>query len=520
MTVRVGDASVSGGADVEVGVDRPPVVEGFSPSIVGAGETLTIEGSYFDDDRLLNAVLIDAEVSATVESASPTQLVVRVPATVAAGPITVTTPAGQAESSSDVTVAPPPAAGDDVEVVTHAIAGAPTTVALDGVEGRFGLVVFEGDAGQRPSVSFSDWEFPACGLDYGLFGPGGIELTPLSDLSPAAMASRCDQEFPGLPPRLPVTGTYAVVLEDVAGQPGSVGVRVELDEAEEVDEPTEVSGGTTRVAQPGGLLDGDATYPVDLATGRFVYEATDLVVSDVLPVGVSRGYRQPVGLGAGSGGGAFGSGTALEFELFLRVSPANQFADLVVDESRPPIVYERVSDGVDVEHAVFDPVSTPSTFHGSRITWNGRGWDLRLRDGPTLVFHRGGPLQAVRDPAGNQIVVHRERNESTGRLGRVLSVTSPFGRSISFVYDAEDRVVEATDELGRSVTYGYDPEGRLAQVGYPEGVELRYGYDDQGRMTTIAGPDGAGLTIEYDDDGRVVPSRGGAAASGRADRRR
>lgn len=504
VTVAVGDGSASGADEVEVVVERPPVIEGFSPGVAGAGERVTIEGDNFADDRLLNAVMVDGEVYATVESASATELVVRLPAAVASGRVTVTTPSGRAESSDDLVVVPPPLAGGDLDAAMRATPGEPATIELEGRDRRVGLVVFDAEAGQRPRMSFSDWSFPPCGLDYGLFGPGGVEVVPLAEFSPERVQAACDEEFAGLPPRLPVTGTYALALVPVAEEPGSVDVTVELDEPEDPAAGDERAIGTELLDPPGGLLDGDDRYPVDLATGQFVFEETDLVVDDVLPAALSRGYRPPGRFEVRSPEGAFGSGSALEFDLSLRVAPVNQTADLVLAGGGAPVVYERVTDGIDEASAVFEHTSTPSVFRASRITWNGDGWDLELRDGTTLVFHREGPLEAVRDRVGNQLAVHREADEYTGRPGRVQSVTSPFGRSISFAYGPDNRVAEATDHLGRRVRYGYDDQGRLASVAYADGAGRMYGYDGDGRLATIAGPQGAVVANEYDADGRVV----------------
>ena len=67
---------------------------------------------------------------------------------------------------------------------------------------------------------------------------------------------------------------------------------------------------------PGGPLNGASTNagdPVDLATGLFVYQHTDLDVPDsLMPVSLTRTYRQ-----GDSNSYSFGVGTASPFDLHL-----------------------------------------------------------------------------------------------------------------------------------------------------------------------------------------------------------
>jgi hypothetical protein len=72
-----------------------------------------------------------------------------------------------------------------------------------------------------------------------------------------------------------------------------------------------------------GVRGGD---PVDLASGLFLYEKTDLVVDDVIPIVIRRHYRQG---DTNQGVRAFGMNTQLSYQMFLTGdSTAYSYAEL------------------------------------------------------------------------------------------------------------------------------------------------------------------------------------------------
>src|SRR5688572_10829470 len=95
----------------------------------------------------------------------------------------------------------------------------------------------------------------------------------------------------------------------------------------------------------GGEDDGD---PVDLSTGLFVYTKTDLAVADVLPIALTRTYRQKDARVR-----AFGVGTSHEYEMFLvgATNPWTYVESILADGTR--LRYERISAGSGFSDAVF-----------------------------------------------------------------------------------------------------------------------------------------------------------------------
>ena len=174
--------------------------------------------------------------------------------------------------------------------------------------------------------------------------------------------------------------------------------------------------------------------------------------------------------------------------------------------------YVRTSPGTGWTDAVFEHrgpdagcptcVGTPTKFYGSRIVWNGNGWDVTLKDGTVYVFGENAPLQAIRDRNGNQVIITR----TGGQGGNITKITSPNGRWIQFTYDGSNRITQATDNTGRVVTYQYDGSGRLFRVTDPNGGITGYTYDSSHRMLTSKDARGiVFLTNEYDaTSGRVT----------------
>lgn len=239
--------------------------------------------------------------------------------------------------------------------------------------------------------------------------------------------------------------------------------------------------------------DGD---PVDLSTGLFVLNKTDLFLPDVFPISLTRTYRQNDTISR-----PFGIGATHPYELFLAPSGGHYLAVELILPDGGRIYYNRISPGVGYVDGVFEHALTPSEYYKSQIKWNGNGWDLTLKNGTVYVFGKNAPLQYIRDRHGNRITITR----TNAQTGNITKITSTNGRSVDFTYDASNRIIEAKDNIGRTVLYTYDTEGRLATVTDPNNGVTEYTYDSNHRMLTIEDARGiVFLTNEYDANGRVI----------------
>jgi len=251
-----------------------------------------------------------------------------------------------------------------------------------------------------------------------------------------------------------------------------------------------------------GDINAAAGDPVDLSTGLFVYQQTDLVLPDTIPINLTRTYRPRDNVSR-----PFGIGTTHPYEIFLVGSRAPYtYVDLILPDGGR-IHYDRISPGTDFSDAVYEHTATPTSFYKSQVKWNGNGWDLTFRDGTVYVFPeadnamvpRRAALTKISDRYGNSISLLRDFDSNLTRI------TSPNGRLIAFTYDGSNRIIEARDNIGRTVSYSYDTGGRLATVTDANGGVTQYTYDTSNQMLTIKDAKEIDyLTSEYDLNGRVT----------------
>jgi len=257
------------------------------------------------------------------------------------------------------------------------------------------------------------------------------------------------------------------------------------------------SGGPT----PGDPSSGDGD-PVDLGTGLFVLNKTDLYLPDIIPITLTRTYRQK-----DSRSRAFGIGTTHFYDMFLIGDTLPwTYADLVLPDGGR-IYYKRISPGTSFSDAVYLHTSSPTIFYGSTLSWNGNGWNLRLTNGTVLVFQDGfaatvpqqAALISIVDRSGNTLQLTRDSSYN------LTAIASPNGRWVQLTYDSSNRVIGAQDNSGRTLTYAYDSGGRLAEVIDPAGNTTTYAYDKYNDMVSFTDARGiVYLQNTYDSNHRVI----------------
>ncbi len=262
--------------------------------------------------------------------------------------------------------------------------------------------------------------------------------------------------------------------------------------------------------------------PVDLSTGLFVLNKTDLALPDVLPLRLTRTYRPLDAISR-----PFGIGATHPYEMYL-YAPYGQEAEgvsLVLPDGGQVVYLPTVfcpGGGVDCASVVYTHTATPTPFYNSQLTYSASDhrWHITLRDGTVYLFGDGAPLQAIRDRYGNQITLARNggTNAYGDNVGNVTQITSPNGRWIRLTYDTNSppRITGAEDNIGRAIGYTYyttysggDPRnGHLATVTLVDGSTTymtQYTYDPStGALTQITDAKGITyLTNSYYANGRV-----------------
>lgn len=246
-------------------------------------------------------------------------------------------------------------------------------------------------------------------------------------------------------------------------------------------------GNTESVPQEGSpagscVCDGD---PVDLNTGLFVYSKTDFIIPDIVPISLTRTYRQRDSLQRD-----FGTGTSHPYAMFLAGPASGEYFDLVLP------------DGGRIRYESGVHLATPTEFYGSTLFRSGPNFEIKLLNGlklkftavmiPSTHYFREIKLRSFEDRYGNVVLIQNDR------------ISTQSGRWVQLSRDGTNRIIQASDNIGRTVNYTYDTGGRLWKVTDQAGGVTEYTYDGFGQMLTIKDAHGiVFLTNEYDTNGRV-----------------
>jgi hypothetical protein len=184
-----------------------PAITSFSPTIGTAGTVVTVSGSGFDTVLLNNRLTFNATIGA-VSSSSGTAIGTTVP-TAAGGRIRVATPLGEAVSTDDFFIPPPPYTAADVQYTNRMTFGDSRAVAIT-TSSKIGLVLFDGTAGQRTSLK----AVPGVLGTTSIYRPDGVRLVERS-LSMTGLLE---------PPLLPLTGSYSISVDPAGASTGTTTV--------------------------------------------------------------------------------------------------------------------------------------------------------------------------------------------------------------------------------------------------------------------------------------------------------
>ena len=197
----------------------PPTITGFTPTLVVAGNAITVTGTNFDttpaNDRLTTNVAI-----AQVTTAALTSLQGTVPVTTT-GRVSIATQNGSATSTDYLWVAPAPYLVSQVDSTGLLSFGTSATIPVNSA-GKIALRAFEGVQGHRASARLTGGTFAGGGsmLIYGVHADGhptGFGATGF--LEPVALTATGTYTFVLAPNSGTGSGTVTVydVLPDVTG---------------------------------------------------------------------------------------------------------------------------------------------------------------------------------------------------------------------------------------------------------------------------------------------------------------
>jgi RHS repeat-associated protein len=250
--------------------------------------------------------------------------------------------------------------------------------------------------------------------------------------------------------------------------------------------PPRPGGGPSGGKSGAGQMAGE---PVDTATGFFYLDKTDMVLSAILPIAITRTYRTQL-----TNAGPFGIGTSWPYDIFLEPPPNSSPDTLILfTPGNRQDLFSRQANGS------FVNTSSPA-LRGVVVTVAAGIRSLRFKDGSLWRFDSAGKLISQADRRGNTVTLTRDPQ------GRVTQIREPAGRALTISYTGSNlRIDIIRDPIGREMRYGYDASGRLSSVTVPAGGITRYVYDAANRMVSVTDPRNITfLANEYDGAGRVI----------------
>ena len=141
----------------------------------------------------------------------------------------------------------------------------------------------------------------------------------------------------------------------------------------------------------------------------------------------------------------------------------------------------------------------------SRLVAVTGGWRLTSADDSVEAYTPDGRLTSITTHDGITLTLTYDANK------RLARVSDPFGHAMSFTYDASNRVNQMTAPGGGIYTYTYGANNNLASVLWPDGKVRKYIYDNPSypnALTGIVDENGVRFaTYAYNAAGQAITSQ-------------
>lgn len=237
--------------------------------------------------------------------------------------------------------------------------------------------------------------------------------------------------------------------------------------------------------------------PVDIVTGAFYIDETDLTLVGPFSLEIRRNYnsQNPVP-------SCLGEGWKLSLNPYLIEEEDKLYA---AEQDGTTIVYRQDQDRWVVcpednpdlrNHNSSGIGSTANPFHA--YIEKKDGYILHGSDGSKRIFH-DNCLKTWSDSAGNTLTFSYEGEH----LKRIENMTGGF---LCFEYNPGSKISEVFASDGRRISYTYDSAGNLAAVKLPNDAVITYEYDSAHRIIRESKPHGRVLENVYEDD-KVIEQR-------------
>ena len=221
--------------------------------------------------------------------------------------------------------------------------------------------------------------------------------------------------------------------------------------------------------------------PVNLSTGNFIYDRTDLEVGGRESFAFRRFYNA-----INAHRGVLGKDWNHNYEVHLEFTDGEAVL-LREDGKEERFFWEK------------DHYLSLFASEGA-LEKEENGYTYRTRAQKTYRFDKEGKCLETESLTGSRITFAYEE-EAPFRLVKVQKETGEF---FAFFYDTEGMLERVEDHTGRGVAYRYQGE-LLKEATLPDGNAFRYGYTSQGKLEQVENPRGI-VTVEnfFDEENRTT----------------
>ena len=245
--------------------------------------------------------------------------------------------------------------------------------------------------------------------------------------------------------------------------------------------------------------------PVNLSTGNFIYDHTDLEIGGRSPFVFSRFYNA-----INRRSGVLGQDWNHNYEVFIEKQDGEVI--LVLEQGKE-------------ERFMKASTGAYASLHQS----NGEleeaegGYLYTTHDQKKYRFDTDGRYIKQESPDGTDIVLSYEEAEKTGK--RLVKVERNTGEYFALSYDEAGYLCKVTDHTGRFIEYKAE-DGHLWEVSTLSGGKISYEYSSEGKLSNVTNavgiitvqniydekmrtvkqtfPDGSSMSYAYDDTNRTV----------------
>ena len=226
--------------------------------------------------------------------------------------------------------------------------------------------------------------------------------------------------------------------------------------------------------------------PVNLATGNFIYDHTDLSIPGIgFPFEFKRFYNSKDSRFTVA---PLGYGWTHSYNLFL--SSSNGAVNIVYGDGRSE-TYTNSSGVYMAEAGIYKSLTTNAL--GAFV--------LTTKEQTRYNFNTQGRLASIMDKNSNTLSVVYDGG------GALTAITNSGRRVIAFVNDASNRITRIVDPLNRTNAFAYSAQGDLISATDPRGGVTCFGYDSEHQMTNAVDPNGNQFVRNVYSMNRVVESQ-------------